>query len=330
MNQLTNHPTSYNHRMAHYGTNTICYERQTSNYSFHLSHPLPWTQAFRDEFKRLVPGHFNLQVFKCGHGMKSFKSGIFQVEESQAGVLEDFDVQGVVCILRPISPSTYSAMKTKSMTKLFFKGFPSYATRADVQELFQQFGRVEYSYFMCDSKNGDNKYKMGYVIYDCRESVERLMAYSPYLLFQGFKISYEEYQTNKKMVGLNGKNKKLPFPSTTKTQSCHNKQLSCEIGTLRNKRSGATNGNDQHINCKLAIIKKVHDEQKSSSYGIKNISTRNIDQTRPGSELQQEIEHNWTESNLRFNYFSLNSIKRNTRFAIRLLGDGIEPLIPLF
>ena len=84
------------------------------------------------------------------------------------------------------------------MTKVFFKGFPSYATRPAVSMFFERFGLVEFIYFMSGSKKNLNPYKMGYIYFCNRNSVDKMFNHSKKFKFDKYTIRVEEYQANKK------------------------------------------------------------------------------------------------------------------------------------
>jgi RNA recognition motif. (a.k.a. RRM, RBD, or RNP domain) len=172
-----------------------------ASYKFELSGNLEWSQTSRDALGAVLPGG-SLTVCKSGQHMRYFKSGLIQSKSIEDACVypRQFEVMGVRGVLRPISDLLYEDLRKQTMTKVYFKGFPQHATRSDVARIFGMFGSIEYSYFMCAARNTNAPYKMGYVIYDKRESVDELFTYSKKLMFEHCVIHFEEYQTNKKLL----------------------------------------------------------------------------------------------------------------------------------
>lgn len=171
-----------------------------ASYRFELSDNLEWSQASREALGAVLPGG-SLTVCKSGEQMRYFKSGLVQSKNIEDACVypRQFEVMGVRGILRPISDLLYEDLRKQTMTKVYFKGFPRHTTKSDVARIFGMFGSIEYSYFMCAARNTNAPYKMGYVIYDKRESVDALFTYSKKLMFEHCAIYFEKYQTNKKL-----------------------------------------------------------------------------------------------------------------------------------
>ena len=84
------------------------------------------------------------------------------------------------------------------MNKVFFKGFPFYAKKSDVKTVFEQFGTVEYIYFMCEPKRTRHPCKMGYVVFESRNPVDLLFNLGGTILFHNQVITCQEYHNTKK------------------------------------------------------------------------------------------------------------------------------------
>ena len=171
-----------------------------ASYKFELSDNLEWSQTSRDALGAVLPGGC-LTVCKSGEHMRYFKSGLVQSKSIEDACVypRQFELMGVRGVLIPISDFLYKDLRKQTMTKVYFKGFPRHATKSDVARIFGMFGSIKYSYFMCAARNTNAPYKMGYVIYDKRESVDALFTYSKKLIFEHCAIYFEEYQTNKKL-----------------------------------------------------------------------------------------------------------------------------------
>lgn len=167
-------------------------------FRFRLEAPLLWSQQARDEFARCLPVS-SLKPYKCGEGMRFFQTGLLKLKKPNK-IQETISIQGNSLLIAPISESTFSAEQLSIRNKVFFKGFPFNTTKQAIKQVLQEFGKAEYVYFMCNPKKSRLPCKMGYVIFDCRESVENLLRQGPHLTYEGRVVTFEEYRTSRKMA----------------------------------------------------------------------------------------------------------------------------------
>ncbi len=156
------------------------------------------------EFRQALITRMNclsMTPIKCGQGRRYTKSGVLEIDgKNMVQIPKMVEVNGVVVKLEPISFDMFEKLKQKEAVKIFFKGFPISATKSDVQAIFEQFGNIQYSYFMVESKQGIANNKLGYIIYSDREAVERLLINKTPLFFGNNRIIYAEYQPNRKVT----------------------------------------------------------------------------------------------------------------------------------
>lgn len=173
-------------------------------FSFKLSQSVMCTQEFRESFNKVLPFE-TLVPTKMGAGKRFTESGVVHLVDRPM-TLSGYSVQGVNVDIRPISLAQFDQSKKDSMNKVYFRGFPETATKADVMTTFGEFGQVQYVYFMCESKAAKQQtQKMGYVIFETRASVEHLLQSRAGLKFQKCKITVEEYKPNKKSAAKKNK-----------------------------------------------------------------------------------------------------------------------------
>ena len=166
-------------------------------WKFSLSHPAICTKRF----KELLLDRFmfdSLAVFKAGEDMKWITGGLLKTKSILPAAINDPHLATSVAFTL-ITPEAFQKLKKMTVAKVFFKGFPHFATKADVVSLFEPFGKVGYVYFMCESKSGKSPYKMGYVIFDDYRSVDALINHGFALSYHKYKITYDEYKSNKKV-----------------------------------------------------------------------------------------------------------------------------------
>ena len=97
----------------------------------------------------------------------------------------------------------YEKYRVSAATKVYFRGFPLDASQQDVANTFRIFGSLQYVYLMCDSANKTRSNKQGYIIFEYRDSVERLLSIGQALSFKGFPIYFEEYKSKKSSQAKN-------------------------------------------------------------------------------------------------------------------------------
>lgn len=182
--------------------NKICNIDEPSNhfddsikcYAYQADQPVVWSQKFRDHLVRfyqigcLVP-------IKCGQKKKHTSSGVFQSAQD-ISKSEEMKFGRATIRFVSISEQQFSGVKHSSKSKIFFKGFPLQTSKCDVESVFGRFGNIQYIYFMCSPKSGRTTSKMGYLIYESRDSVDRLLSLR-YLVFGQSIVTFEEYQTKR-------------------------------------------------------------------------------------------------------------------------------------
>lgn len=161
---------------------------------YELERPLPWNQDLRNDVAKKIPV-VKMTPWKCGDGMRLTQSGLIQVKPD-ACLLPTFVILETPMRLEAVPEHEFSEKKKKAMNKVFFKGFPRQVTKEEVTVLFEEFGAVEYVYFMCGPKRGRHASKIGYVIFSHRSGVDSLLSLKEPLVFQDCEISFEEYKTN--------------------------------------------------------------------------------------------------------------------------------------
>lgn len=134
---------------------------------------------------------------KCGLNMKYFKSGLVQIETGHS-ILRKFKINHVKLTLIQISEDKFKEGKKKMMVKVFFKGFPFQTKKSGIKTFFSAFGLVEYIYFMCAPKKSKHPCRMGYIIFDSRESAEQLLNHKEAIYYGKSQVTVEEYRTNRK------------------------------------------------------------------------------------------------------------------------------------
>lgn len=181
--------------------NPVKFEIQSSEndsyfWKFDLNSSIIWSKDFREALMNKVPFEA-LSVFKCGEGKKWIEGGLLKTKNfisPNTGI----QLMDSLLSMSQISFQTYQKLKKTTQNKVFFKGFPYFASKAEVKAVFERFGNVSYVYFMCEARNGKNPYKMGYLIFANYNSVDDLLEYGLPLKYFNFLISYEEYHSNKK------------------------------------------------------------------------------------------------------------------------------------
>lgn len=162
--------------------------------SYRSNGPIRWTQEFRDWLVETC-GVLTLVPIKCGEKKKDTSTGVFTVPAERN--LPDHLMFGSSLIrFKEVSESDFNNIQLSTKNKIFFKGFPLNATKRDVENLFCRFGRIQYIYFMCSPKTGKSNSRMGYFIFESRESVSSLLSVKTIKYFD-YNISYEEYQSKK-------------------------------------------------------------------------------------------------------------------------------------
>lgn len=170
------------------------YLRHTGYLRYSLREAIPWSQDLRNEISKKLPV-IKMTPFKCGEGMRLTQSGLIQVRP-EASLLKSVIILDTLMYLEAVAECEFSENKKKSMNKIFFKGFPYQVTKEKVVSFFEQFGSVEYVYFMCGPKRGRHVSKIGYVIFSLRSGVDNLLSLKEPLLFKDCEINFEEYKTN--------------------------------------------------------------------------------------------------------------------------------------
>ena len=279
-------------------------------YRFELSDNIEWTQASRDALGAVLPGGI-LTVCKSGEHMRYFKSGLVQSKSIEDACVypRQFEVMGVRGVLRPISDLLYEDLRKQTMTKVYFKGFPRYATKSDVARIFGMFGSIEYSYFMCAARNNNAPYKMGYVIYDKRESVDALFTYSKKLMFEHCAIYFEEYKTNKKLSGKS--DQKIAKNISTNNFGNHTSRKRDQAGLTRLK---AIHENFQKIAARPSS--NLKDQQfgitKAREYSELLSGSKSACRVEVLKTVEKQVEMNiQNQENLRFN------VNLNLKYGVR-------------
>lgn len=170
------------------------YLRHSGYLRYSLQVAVPWSQDLRNEISRKLPV-IKLTAFKCGDGMRLTQSGLIQVRPDTS-LFTSVIILDTLMSLEAVTECEFSENRKKSMNKIFFKGFPYQVTKDKVVAFFQQFGPVEYVYFMCGPKRGRHVSKIGYVIFSLRSGVENLLSLKEPLMFKDNEICFEEYKTN--------------------------------------------------------------------------------------------------------------------------------------
>lgn len=165
-------------------------------YRFSLECPVLWNMKFREDFGKLLP-LTGMVVNKTGEGMKYSQSGVFEIDATFTPPAY-LIVQGLEFRIEQTSRQEFDQVRRSSMNKVFFKGFPFQAKKTDVKQVFDAFGLVKYIYFMCEPKKTKHPCKMGYVVFDSRDSVDRLFSQGNSVQYQNHSIACEEYLNTKK------------------------------------------------------------------------------------------------------------------------------------
>lgn len=163
-------------------------------YAYHSDLPIIWNQKFRDHLvKSYQIG--SLVPVKCGEKKKHTSSGVFQTPQNITDC-EQMKFGRATIHFVSISEQRFVEVKQTSKNKIFFKGFPLQASKSDVESLFGKYGSIQYVYFMCSPKSGRTTSKMGYLIYENRDSVNHLLSLK-HLVFGQSVITFQEYQSKR-------------------------------------------------------------------------------------------------------------------------------------
>ena len=163
-------------------------------YAYQADQPVVWSQKFRDHLVRLYQIGCLVPI-KCGQKKKHTSSGVFQSAQDISRS-EEMKFGRATIRFVSISEQQFKGVKHSSKSKIFFKGFPLQTSKCDVESVFGRFGSIQYIYFMCSPKSGRTSSKMGYFIYESRDSVDRLLSLK-YLVFGQSVITFEEYRTKR-------------------------------------------------------------------------------------------------------------------------------------
>lgn len=179
------------------GTQEVAFEGgKPIYYRFRLETEILWNIKLREDMARLIPLS-GLVTNRSGEGMKFCHSGVIEIPQGTKVPTQLF-IQGIEFIFSATVEEEFNFVKRASMNKVFFKGFPYQVTKSEVKSLFEKFGEVKYIYFMCEPKKTKHPCKMGYVVYDSRDSVDTLFSNGGSLRFDNYFITCEEYLNTKK------------------------------------------------------------------------------------------------------------------------------------
>ena len=167
-------------------------------YAYQADQPILWSQKFRDHLVRYYQISCMVPI-KCGQKKKHTASGVFETSQ-EISTSEEMRFGRATIRFVSISEEQFSRMKHSSKNKIYFKGFPLQASKSDVEAVFGRFGSIQYIYFMCSPKSGRTTSKMGYLIYESRDSVDHLLSLKS-LVFGQSVISFDEYQSKRSKSG---------------------------------------------------------------------------------------------------------------------------------
>lgn len=131
---------------------------------------------------------------RSGPGRKLTLEGVVKIAATTAMPVKT-PYKDTVLAWTPITEFIFERYRKESATKIYFRGFPLEATQAQIASVFNEYGPLQYVYIMCESSFKKRTNKQGYVIFESRQSVERLFSQKTTLGFNGFPIHIEEYKS---------------------------------------------------------------------------------------------------------------------------------------
>lgn len=163
---------------------------------YHSQRPIPYDSSFRRFVTTTLFDRAILVPVRSGSGRKLTVEGVVRVAYGHEIPCKTQYLESVLH-WSAISSDDFEYFRKSSATKVYFRGFPLQANQDEVTSVFSKFGPIQYVYVMNDSPHKKRPNKQGYIIYEQRHSVERLLDLEYPLSFKGSPIHFEEYKSKK-------------------------------------------------------------------------------------------------------------------------------------
>lgn len=171
--------------------------------SYQLSKAVECNTALREFIKSKVHHKAQIIPVRVGFKGKFTSQGIIRclnLGDTPLRISAKF--RGTRLVIGQITESEYKDIKKVTSRKVYFRGFPLDAGELDVLDIFGQFGKIEFVYFMKESRAIKRTNRQGYFIYEQHHSLQRLLENKSNLKCRGRKIYYEEYNATKDNLEL--------------------------------------------------------------------------------------------------------------------------------
>lgn len=166
---------------------------------YQADRPIKYDISFRGFLTTAIFEKAILVPVRTGPGRKLTSEGVVKVSANQQ-IPQNCHFQECVLKWTLIDQATFEKYKDASATKVYYRGFPLEATQDEVAATFIKFGPLQYVYIMCDSAQKKRTNRQGYIIYESRDSIERLFAIKKPLTFKGCRIHFEEYKSKNSIL----------------------------------------------------------------------------------------------------------------------------------
>lgn len=178
---------------------------------FRLSRAVDCNASLRECIKSLTHPKAQIVPERSGYKGRSTQRGIIRWPNASSEPTQITDrFKGVQLNISSITQREFNQIKQATNRKVYFRGFPLDAIEDEVNDLFSQFGTIEFIYFMNESKAGKRTNRQGYLIFEHRQSLENLLQSCSVFWCRGKKIHFEEYNTGNEKVDSGTKN--IPHP----------------------------------------------------------------------------------------------------------------------
>lgn len=166
---------------------------------YQADRPIVYDLSFRRFVTTALFDRAILVPVRSGSGRKLTVEGVVKVAYGH-GIPCKTQYQESFLHWSAISSDDFEYLRKSSATKVYFRGFPLETTQDEVTSVFSKFGPIQYVYVMNDSSHKKRSNKQGYIIYEQRHSLERLLDMKYPLSFKGSRIHFEEYKSKNSVL----------------------------------------------------------------------------------------------------------------------------------
>lgn len=300
------------YRLSVWNENNQCCEAGSFTYlHYRAENPAICDLSFRKFVTTVVFDGAFLVPVRSGPGRKLTLEGVVKIAATSATPVKT-PYKNSVLVWTPITEFIFERYRKESATKVYFRGFPLNATQAEISSVFNEYGPLQYVYIMCESAVKKRSNRQGYVIYESRASLERLLFQKNTLSFNGIPIHIEEYKSKNSKVmidnlcgipaKLKGNNESSYYRSqdnfSLHPETMYEAPSICERRPFNNLLTRDFSKTNNPLLIQITNLKKpgmsvINIHQKGSV--DKNSSLRKV------FRFVSKIEANTKETNIRFN-----------------------------